>query len=63
MIRRGAGRAPSCGAVPAAAVILKDGADQPDPDTLKAFLKDRLIAYQVPAHFRFVPDFPRTPSM
>lgn len=51
------------GAVPAAAVILKDGADQPDPDTLKAFLKERLIAYQVPAHFRFVPDFPRTPSM
>ena len=51
------------GAVPAAAVILKDGVDQPDPEALKAFLKERLIAYQVPVHFRFVADFPRTPSM
>jgi acyl-coenzyme A synthetase/AMP-(fatty) acid ligase len=51
------------GAVPAAALILRHGVDQPDPDGLKAFLKERLIAYQVPVHFRFVADFPRTPSM
>ncbi|PKB14352.1 acyl-CoA synthetase (AMP-forming)/AMP-acid ligase II [Novosphingobium kunmingense] len=51
------------GEVPAAAVILKDGARKPEPDELKAFLKDRLIAYQVPVHFRFVADLPRTPSM
>lgn len=51
------------GEVPAAAVILKDGAVRPDPDSLKAFLKQRLIAYQVPVHFRFVDDFPRTPSL
>ncbi|MEY4239016.1 MAG: hypothetical protein RL339_1617 [Pseudomonadota bacterium] len=51
------------GAVPAAAVILKDGFEAPDPDELKAFLKERLIAYQVPVHFRFVADYPRTPSM
>lgn len=51
------------GAVPAAAVILKDGVEAPDVDELKAFLKGRLIAYQVPVHFRFVADFPRTPSM
>lgn len=51
------------GAVPAAAVILRDGAQQPDADVLKAFLRERLIAYQVPVHFRFVADFPRTPSM
>lgn len=51
------------GAVPAAAVILKDGAVPPEPDELKAFLKERLIAYQVPVHFRFIDDFPRTPSM
>ena len=51
------------GAVPAAAVILKDGAAEPAPDALKAWLKDRLIAYQVPVHYRFVADFPRTPSM
>ena len=24
---------------------------------------EKLIAYQVPVHFRFVEDFPRTPSM
>lgn len=51
------------GAVPAAAIILRDGAGSPQPEELKAFLKDRLIAYQVPVHFRFVADFPRTPSM
>lgn len=51
------------GAVPAAAIILKDGAPAPTADDLKAWLKDRLIAYQVPVHIRFVPDFPRTPSM
>lgn len=51
------------GAVPAAAMILRDGAQEPDAEALKAFLKERLIAYQVPVHFRFVADFPRTPSM
>lgn len=51
------------GSVPAAAIILKDGAPAPAIDDLKAWLKDRLIAYQVPVHFRIVPDFPRTPSM
>lgn len=51
------------GAVPAAAIILRAGADRPDPEGLKAFLKERLIAYQVPVHYRFVEDFPRTPSM
>ncbi|UNU42891.1 long-chain fatty acid--CoA ligase [Sphingopyxis sp. YF1] len=51
------------GAVPAAAIILRDGAAAPAADELKAWLKDRLIAYQVPVHFRIVADFPRTPSM
>jgi long-chain acyl-CoA synthetase len=51
------------GAVPAAAIILKEGAMRPAIDELKAFLKQRLLAYQVPAHFRIVDDFPRTPSM
>jgi long-chain acyl-CoA synthetase len=51
------------GAVPAAAVILKDGTTEPPIDELKAWLKARLIAYQVPVHFRYVADFPRTPSM
>lgn len=51
------------GAVPAAAIILRDGAVAPQIEDLRVFLKERLIAYQVPAHFRFVDDFPRTPSM
>lgn len=51
------------GAVPAAAVILRDGACAPSAGDLKAWLKDRLIAYQVPVHIRYVTDFPRTPSM
>ncbi|GAA0762005.1 class I adenylate-forming enzyme family protein [Erythrobacter ramosus] len=51
------------GAVPAAAIILRDGVVAPQIEGLKAFLKERLIAYQVPVHFRFVDDFPRTPSM
>lgn len=51
------------GAVPAAAVILRAGQAELAPDELKAWLRDRLIAYQVPVHFRFVEDFPRTPSM
>jgi long-chain acyl-CoA synthetase len=51
------------GAVPAAAVVLKEGATEPSIDELKAWLKARLIAYQVPVHYRFVTDFPRTPSM
>lgn len=51
------------GEVPAAAVILRDGAATPDPDELKAWLRERLIAYQVPVHILIVDDFPRTPSM
>lgn len=51
------------GEVPAAAIILRDGADAPAADELRTFLKERLIAYQVPVHFKVVEDFPRTPSM
>lgn len=51
------------GEVPAAAIILREGAAAPGVEDLKAWLKERLIAYQVPVHFRFVDDFPRTPSM
>lgn len=49
------------GAVPAAAIILRDGAAE--PDDLIGFLRDKLLPYQVPTQFRFVADFPRTPSM
>ncbi len=49
------------GAVPVAAIILKDGAAE--PADLVPFLRSKLAAYQVPVQFRFVADFPRTPSM
>lgn len=51
------------GAVPAAAIILKSHAEAPDPESLKEWLRSRLIAYQIPVHFRIVEDFPRTPSL
>ncbi|NIJ36765.1 acyl-CoA synthetase (AMP-forming)/AMP-acid ligase II [Sphingopyxis panaciterrae] len=51
------------GAVPAAAIILKQGVDAPATNDLRTWLRDRLIAYQVPVHIRIVSDFPRTPSM
>jgi acyl-CoA synthetase (AMP-forming)/AMP-acid ligase II len=51
------------GAVPAAAIILKAGAATPTPEALTAFLKARLLPYQVPTRYEFVDDFPRTPSM
>jgi len=51
------------GEVPAAAIILKAGQAAPEISALKAFLRERLIVYQVPVHMRFVDDFPRTPSM
>tara|TARA_R110000796_G_scaffold70044_7_gene159393 strand:- start:15910 stop:17379 length:1470 start_codon:yes stop_codon:yes gene_type:complete len=51
------------GEVPAAAIIMKEGAAHLDVDALKTFLRERLVAYQVPVHFRFVSDIPRTPSL
>lgn len=51
------------GQVPAAVLILKDGETAPDAETVRQWLRDRLLPYQVPTQFRFVPDFPRTPSM
>ncbi|WP_084398974.1 class I adenylate-forming enzyme family protein [Henriciella aquimarina] len=51
------------GEVPAAAIILKDGGQEPALDELKSFLRERLVPYQVPVHYQFVVDIPRTPSM
>jgi long-chain acyl-CoA synthetase len=51
------------GAVPAAAIIVRRGVTAPDAEALKAYLKTQLLPYQVPVHYRFVDDLPRTPSM
>lgn len=51
------------GAVPVAAWIARANADIPDEDTLKAWLKERLLPYQVPVRLIRLDDLPRTPSM
>ena len=51
------------GEVPAAAIILKAGAEQPSEAELSAFLKERLLPYQVPTRWKFVDDVPRTTSL
>ena len=51
------------GQVPAAAIILREGASPPSPEELTAFLKAKLLPYQVPTRFVFVKDLPRTASM
>lgn len=51
------------GQVPAAAYILKTGVTAPDEDTLKAFLRERLMPYQIPVLLIAVDEFVRTPSM
>lgn len=51
------------GEVPAAAVELRKGIDAPSPDALKTWLRDRLLAYQVPVEIRIVEALPRNASM
>ena len=51
------------GAVPAAAFTVRDGAAAPTDEALAAFLRDKLLPYQIPARFLRVDDMPRTESM
>ncbi|MDQ8728262.1 fatty acid--CoA ligase family protein [Bradyrhizobium sp. LHD-71] len=51
------------GQVPVAAYIAKSNAGALDPDGLRAFLRERLLPYQVPVEIREVADLPRTPSL
>jgi long-chain acyl-CoA synthetase len=51
------------GQVPAAAYIVKTSANPPTPDELGAFLRERLMPYQIPVVLRAVDDLPRTPSL
>jgi long-chain acyl-CoA synthetase len=51
------------GQVPAAAYVLRRDARQPTHEELAAFLKERLLAYQVPVKFLCLDELPRTPSM
>jgi long-chain acyl-CoA synthetase len=51
------------GQVPAAAFLLRSGMQAPEESNLRAFLKTRLLPYQVPVRFMKLDEFPRTPSM
>ncbi len=50
------------GEVPAAAVRIKPNTAPPDQQLLEQHLRDRLLAPQIPAKWRFCKDLPRTPS-
>ena len=45
---------------PAAYVVLKSGADAPDPEALKAFVKDKIGMWKYPRWIEFVEDLPKT---
>jgi acyl-CoA synthetase (AMP-forming)/AMP-acid ligase II len=51
------------GQVPAAAYVLRRDAAQPSDEDMQAFLKQKLLAYQVPVKFLCLSELPRTPSM
>jgi long-chain acyl-CoA synthetase len=51
------------GQIPVAAYLLRRSADAPSDAELRSFLKNRLLAYQVPVRFLKLDEFPRTPSM
>jgi len=54
---------PRLGEVPVAGWIAKAGAQAPTEDEFKAWLKERLLPYQVPVRLLQVDELPRTPSM
>lgn len=54
---------PRLGQVPAAAYIARSGMTAPAEDDLKAFLKERLLPYQVPVQILTLEEMPRTPSL
>ncbi|ACG78940.1 AMP-dependent synthetase and ligase [Phenylobacterium zucineum HLK1] len=54
---------PRLGQVPVAAYIVKSGASAPAEEELRAFLRERLLPYQVPAQLKALQEMPRTPSL
>lgn len=50
------------GQVPAALVVAADGAQQPSPEELEAFLREHVPATHIPVHWHFVDAVPRTSS-
>ncbi len=54
---------PRLGEMPAAAILLRKGAEPPSDAELHDFARTRLMAYQVPVRFLIVDELPRTSSM
>jgi len=48
--------------VPGAAIVLKKDAPPLSGDELESFLRESLLATQIPAHWQFVESLPKTPS-
>lgn len=51
------------GQVPVAAYVVKAGVAAPSDSDLGAFLRDRLLPYQIPTQIRLMDELPRTPSL
>lgn len=51
------------GQVPATAIQFKPGVTPPSVADLEAHLRDRIYATHIPAHWRFVKELPRTPTL
>lgn len=51
------------GQVPAAAVQFKPDVTKPSLEELESHLRDRIYATHIPAHWRFVDELPRTPTL
>jgi acyl-coenzyme A synthetase/AMP-(fatty) acid ligase len=54
---------PRLGQVPVSAYIVRSGQAAPSAEELTAFLRERLLPYQVPTRLLEVEDLPRTPSL
>jgi len=50
------------GQVPAALVVVAEGAERPTPEELKAFLREHVPSTYIPVHWHFVDAVPRTSS-
>lgn len=53
---------PRLAEVPCAAIQIKTGYEQPSIAELETHLRSHLLATQIPVHWRFVDDLPKTPS-
>ncbi|MGE0387133.1 MAG: class I adenylate-forming enzyme family protein [Gammaproteobacteria bacterium] len=53
---------PRLGQVPVAALVIEPGQSWPGEEAIGAFLRERLLPYQLPVRYKVVAELPRTPS-